>query len=75
MFRSMGGLILVILRLHQLPSLDVLILMRGRLPTISLYRFPVVHPGYDEHSPPSLPTHYDGLFAPTFLKRGTGTHI
>jgi len=48
----MGGIIPVILRPHQLPSPDVPILMRGRLPTISLCRFLVVRPGCDEHSTP-----------------------
>ena len=46
----MGGMIPEILRRHQPPSLDVPILMRGRLPTICLCRFPVVRPGCDEHS-------------------------
>jgi len=67
MFKSMGGMILVILRLHRLPSLDVHILMRGGLPTISPCQFPVVRLGYDEGSSPSLPVHCDGLFSLAFF--------
>ena len=42
----MGGITLGIPFLHQLRSLDVHTLMRGRLP-LSPYRFPVVHPVHD----------------------------
>ena len=51
---SMGGMTVGILLPHQLPSLDVLIPMHGRLPTPSPCQFPAVHPGRDEPGPPHL---------------------
>ena len=44
----MGGITLGILPLHQLLSLGVLTLTRGRLPPISPYQFPAVQPELDE---------------------------
>ena len=61
MSRSMGGTTMAILLPRQLPSLDVLTLMRGGLPAISPYQFPVVRPEYDESS--TLYTHDDDDFS------------
>lgn len=46
----MDGTTVGILILRRLLSLDVLTLMRGRLPQISLQQFPAVQPDHDEPS-------------------------